>query len=183
MPSPSRPPTNKEKIDVAMPLFGGGDAYLETLGQILDFVEVASVDKRELIQWFKTNFPNVSSDNSISRRISFLQSLQFITTDDGTISVGPAGRRYNDSRSSDVVYNILAANVGSIESLLGHLCQGQVDIETLEESLDHDYDRVKWKLNWLRSLGFANQVDGDSYIATEEGKDAFRVYSSPNSGE
>lgn len=179
--TPNSPDT--EKFDVAMPLFGGGDAYLETLGRVLGFVEMASPDREMLIEWFKTSFPNVSSDDSITRRITFLQALQFITTEEGTITLGPAGRRYIDSRSPDVVYNILTANVEAVEKILGYLCRGQVEIETLEESFDHDYDRVKWKLNWLRSLGFANQVVGDSYIATQEGEDAFQVYSSRNSGE
>lgn len=169
-----------EKNGVAMPLFGGGDAYFETLLHVLDFVEMASPEKRELIQWFKTTFPNVSSDDSITRRVSFLTSTQFLVCDDEAVyTLGPAGRRLHATRSPDTAYNILKSKVTAIEIVLKYLCRGQVDIETLQTTLDHDYDRVKWKINWLRSLGFANQVEGESYTSTDLGKDVYRAYADP----
>ncbi|WP_224268520.1 hypothetical protein [Haloprofundus salinisoli] len=180
MSNASKPKETGEKIEVAMPLFGGGDAYLETLKRVLEFVEMASPEEQKLIQWFKTSFSNVSSDYSIHRRLQFLQSLRFIAEEDGVFTLGAAGRRLRATESADVVYNILKSKVTAVEEILGYLCRGQVEIETLENALDHDYDRVKWKLNWLRSLGFVNQVNGEIYIATAEGQDAFRVYSEPD---
>lgn len=175
MPSPES--SDKDiPINVAMPLYGGATSYLETLKKVLDFVEVVSPDERKLIQWFKTSFPRVSSDESIIRRVRFLQTLQFLSKDDSVFSLGPAGRRVQEAPTPDTIYNILQARITGFDDILAYLCRGQVEIYTLIESLDQDYDQVKWKINWLLSIGFANRIEGESYTATEAGNDALAVY-------
>lgn len=166
-----------EEIGVAMPLFGGQEAYVDTLERVLKFVEMANPDKQKLTQWFKTSFSNVSSDNSIGRRITFLTSVDFLEQEDGKFRPGAAGRRYLTTSSPDVVYNSLAERIDYLEEILAYLTQGEVTIEALQQKLDQDYDRAKWKVNWLISMGFANPVDSESYTATDEGADACRTYS------
>ena len=173
----SVPPSDEStQINIAMPLYGGATAYMDTLEQVLEFVEIATPAEDKLVQWFKTNFPNVSSDDSIIRRVRFLQSLQFIVKEDDAFVLGPAGRRVQATSAPDTLYNILRVRITGFGDILEYLCQGQVEITTLIESLDQDYDQVKWKINWLQSIGFANQVEGDSYTATDAGRDAFHVY-------
>lgn len=170
----SEPP---EAIGVAMPLFGGQEAYVDTLERVLKFVEMANPDKQKLVQWFKTSFSNVSSDDSIGRRITFLTSVGFLEQESLKFRPGPAGRRYLATTSPDVVYNSLGARIDYLEEILAYLTQGEVTIEALQQKLDQDYDRAKWKLNWLISMGFANLVDGETYTATDQGADACRTYS------
>lgn len=170
-------PEDTEDIGVAMPLFGGQDAYVETLEQVLKFTNMANPDKQKLIQWFKISFADVESDDSIGRRISFLTTVNFLKNNDNIFEPGPAGRRYLADESPDVVYNALAHRVDYIEEILAFLTRGEVEIETLQKELDQDYDRAKWKVNWLISMGFANPVDQGTYTATEEGKEVAQTYS------
>jgi putative restriction endonuclease len=172
--SPSEPP---EEIGVAMPLFGGQEAYVDTLERVLKFVEMANPDKEKLVQWFKISFSNVSSDDSIGRRITFLTSVDFLEQEGKGFRPGPAGRRYLKTSSPDIVYNSFAKRIDYLEEILAYLTQGEVTIEALQQKLDQDYDRAKWKVNWLISMGFANPVDGETCTATDEGADACRTYS------
>ena len=62
-----------------VPMFGGGAKYVETLDAILAFIEEHQPTTDELVGWHRGSFPNVSSRDSIMRRVSYLQQVGFLS--------------------------------------------------------------------------------------------------------
>lgn len=67
-----------DRLRSIVPMFGGGTQYVETLDAILEFVETHHPTTDELIGWHRGNFANVSSRDSIMRRVSYLQQVGFL---------------------------------------------------------------------------------------------------------
>jgi putative restriction endonuclease len=63
-------------------MFGGATNYVATLDVILEFVESHNPTTDELVGWHRGTFKQVSSRDSIMRRVSYLQQVGFIRQDD-----------------------------------------------------------------------------------------------------
>ncbi|QIB80153.1 HNH endonuclease [Haloferax volcanii] len=59
-------------------MFGGGTRYVETLDAVLAFVEAHQPTSDELVGWHRGSFQNVSSRDSIMRRVSYLQQVNWL---------------------------------------------------------------------------------------------------------
>ena len=67
-----------DRLRSIVPMFGGGTRYVETLDAILAFVEAHQPTSDELVGWHRGSFQNVSSRDSIMRRVSYLQQVGFL---------------------------------------------------------------------------------------------------------
>jgi putative restriction endonuclease len=63
-------------------MFGGATQYVDTLDSILTFVETHQPTTDELVGWHRGTFANVSSRDSIMRRVRYLQQAEFLDNTD-----------------------------------------------------------------------------------------------------
>lgn len=167
-----------DNVKIALPLFGGGTAYVQTLSRVLEFVYMNNPDKNELINWFKASFAQVSSEDSIDRRITFLKSTDFLMQNENGYTLGPAGSRFHKTKTDDVIYVTLASRVVGFSDILDRIVQSTASDLTIQDictEFDQDYDQVKWKVNWLRSLRLANQHNSHLF-ATDRGVEFNAAY-------
>jgi putative restriction endonuclease len=61
-----------DRLQSIVPMFGGGTRYVETLDAILEFVETHQPTTDTLVGWHRGTFANVSSRDSIMRRVRYL---------------------------------------------------------------------------------------------------------------
>lgn len=163
-----------QRVNIALPLFGGADAYLDTLESILSFVDMANPSETELLSWFKNEFPNVESDYSINRRLSFLKTMNFLRESDA-YHLGPAGDRFLSHSIPDVVFNVFNNRIIGFDALLLDV---QREASTIPELVDHheqDYDQIKWKVNWMVSMGLVVK-NGEEYVVTKVGESFIDAY-------
>ncbi|WP_233357341.1 hypothetical protein [Halococcoides cellulosivorans] len=76
------------------PIFGGGTQYVETLDSILEFVEAHQPTTNELVMWHREAFSNVSSRESIMRRLRYLEQVGFLRRENDHWDLEEAGRDY-----------------------------------------------------------------------------------------
>jgi putative restriction endonuclease len=159
-------------------MFGGATRYVETLDEILEFVATHEPTTEELVGWHRGWFTNVSSRESIMRRVQYLKQAEFLEQTDTSWRLGPAGKEY---RQADDVHTLLRLmcerNVG-LRSLLYELSAGPMTIaEISDQQLDThpelgwtrgETDMAKQRANWLRSMGFVEKR-GDEYTLTDGG--------------
>jgi hypothetical protein len=78
-----------DRLRSIVPLFGGGDTYVETLDETLAYVAEHRPTTEELLGWHRGHFAGVSSGDSIERRVGYLRAVGFLEQRDGTWSLGP----------------------------------------------------------------------------------------------
>ena len=67
-----------DRLRSIVPMFGGGTQYVETLNAILAVVDEHQPTTDELIGWHRGTFQNVSSRESIMRRVRYLENVGFL---------------------------------------------------------------------------------------------------------
>lgn len=167
------------RIRSIVPMFGGATEYVETLDRIIDFVAVEVPDSAEFIEWHRREFNNVQSENSIQRRIRYLDNVGFLDFEGEKWTLGDEGMEYYRNRSLDTLLEIMSRRNLGLRSLLYSLTASPMTLEEIAEQqlsthpeLDFNPsnpDMPKQRANWLRSLGLAEKVDG-RYQLTEEGR-------------
>lgn len=160
-------------------MFGGATQYVETLDSVLEFVESHHPTSDELVGWHRGSFANVTSRESILRRVSYLQQVGFLRQTDDRWMLGPAGREYVQQRDIDTLLQIMCDRNVGLRSLLYALSVGPMTIEAIsDQQLDthpelgwdpEQTDMAKQRVNWLRSMGLLEQRD-DAYALTAEGR-------------
>lgn len=106
-----------DRLRSIVPLFGGGTRYVETLDAILEFVEAHQPTTDELVGWHRGTFTNVSSRDSIMRRIRYLQLVGFLHQENEHWDLGQAGREY--------------VQQGDVATLLRIMCNRNVGLRSL----------------------------------------------------
>jgi len=167
-----------DRLRSIVPMFGGGTRYVETLDAILDFVEVHQPTSDELVGWHRGSFPNVSSRDSIMRRVSYLQQAGFLHQTNDYWELGDAGREYVEQGEVATLLRIMCDRNIGLRSLLYALAAGPMTIaEVSEQQLDThpelgwsrgETDMAKQRVNWLRSMGLVEQRS-DEYALTDDG--------------
>lgn len=170
-------PTNRLRSIV--PMFGGGTRYVKTLDTILEFVEASQPTTDELLGWHQGAFENVSSRDSIMRRLTYLQRVGFLNREDDRWKLGPAGREYVEHHQTETLYRIMCDRNIGLRSLLYELSVGPMTIDEIsDQQLDThpelgwsrgEIDMAKQRANWLRSMGLV-QRSGNEYELTDEGR-------------
>lgn len=162
-----------------VPLFGGGDQYVETLNRTLRFVAANEPAHNDLVEWHREQFANVESQESIERRLRYIQNLGFIQETAAGWTLDKAGRRYLPNQDREVLFDIMAERNVGLQSLLFELAHRPMMIEevndfplTTNEVLGwnpEETDMAKQRVNWLRSLGLVERANGE-YRVTDVGQ-------------
>jgi putative restriction endonuclease len=159
-------------------MFGGGTRYVETLDAILAFVEAHQPTTDELVGWHRGSFQNVSSRDSIMRRVRYLQHVGFLRQANDHWALGDAGREYVEQDDVATLLRIMCDRNVGLRSLVYALAAGQMTLaEVSEQQLNthpelgwspDETDMAKQRTNWLRSMGLVEKY-GDEYALTEDG--------------
>ena len=127
----------RDRIRSIVPMFGGGTRYVETLDAILEFVEVHQPTSDELVGWHRGSFLNVSSRDSIMRRVSYLQQIGFLHQTNDYWELGEAGREYVEQGDLATLLRIMCDRNVGLRSLLYALAASTM---TLTEISDQQLD-------------------------------------------
>ncbi|MFA9518477.1 HNH endonuclease [Halopenitus sp. H-Gu1] len=167
-----------DRLRSIVPMFGGGTQYVETLDAILAFVEAHRPMTDELVGWHRGSFPNVSSRDSIMRRVSYLQQVGFLRQANDQWGLGDAGREYVEQGDVVTLLRIMCDRNVGLRSLMYALVAGPMTLaEVSEQQLDThpelgwsrgETDMAKQRVNWLRSMGLVENR-GDEYALTDDG--------------
>jgi len=160
-------------------MFGGGTRYVETLDAVLEFVEAHHPTTDELVGWHRGSFSNVSSRDSIMRRVSYLQQVGFLRQANDHWGLGDAGCEYVEQGDVGTLLRIMCDRNVGLRSLLYALSAGPMTIaEVSDQQLDThpelgwsrgETDMARQRVNWLRSMGLVEQR-GDAFVLTDEGR-------------
>jgi putative restriction endonuclease len=160
-------------------MFGGATRYVETLDAILEFVETHQPTTDELNGWHRGTFPNVSSRDSIMRRVSYLQQVGLLNQVDGHWELGDAGREYIQEGDVATLFAIMCDRNVGLRSLMYALSAGPMTIEKVSEQqlITHpelgwsrgQTDMAKQRVNWLRSMGLLEK-QSEQYALTAVGR-------------
>jgi putative restriction endonuclease len=158
-------------------MFGGGTRYVETLDAVIAFVEAHQPTSDELVGWHRGSFQNVSSRDSILRRVSYLQQVGFLRQTNDHWDLGAAGREYVEQGDVATLLRIMCDRNVGLRSLLYALAAGAMTLaEVSEQQLDThpelgwsrgETDMAKQRVNWLRSMGLVEKR-GDEYALTDD---------------
>ncbi|WP_254768424.1 HNH endonuclease [Salinilacihabitans rarus] len=167
-----------DRLRSIVPMFGGGTRYVETLDVILEFVEAHQPTTDELVGWHRGSFQNVSSRDSIMRRVSYLQQAGFLHQTNDYWNLGDAGREYVEQGDVATLLRIMCDRNVGLRSLMYALAAGPMTLgEVSEQQLDThpelgwsrgETDMAKQRVNWLRSMGLVEKR-GDEYALTDDG--------------
>jgi len=159
-------------------MFGGGTQYVETLDAILEFVVEHQPTSDELIGWHRGSFPNVSSRDSILRRVRYLQQVGFLRQANDHWDLGNAGQEYFENGEIGTLLRIMCDRNVGLRSLMYALAAGPMTLaEVSEQQLEThptlgwspgETDMAKQRVNWLQSMGLI-QKNGDEYGLTDDG--------------
>lgn len=167
-----------DRLRSIVPMFGGGTQYVDTLNAILEFVDAHQPTSDELVGWHRGSFPNVSSRDSIMRRVSYLQQVRFLRQTNDHWELGDAGREYVEQGDVATLLRIMCDRNVGLRSLMYALAAGPMTLgEVSEQQLDThpelgwsrgETDMPKQRVNWLRSMGLVEKR-GDEYALTDDG--------------
>lgn len=170
-------PSNRLRSIV--PMFGGGTRYVETLDAILTFIEAHQPSTDKLVDWHRERFRNVSSRDSIMRRVNYLQQVGFLHQDEDRWELSQVGRKYVSEGDVATLLRIMCTRNVGLRSLLYALSAGPMTLsEVSAQQLDTHpelgwsrgrTDMAKQRVNWLRSMGLVEQRT-DEYVLTDEGR-------------
>lgn len=174
----SNMPTNRLRSIV--PMFGGGTKYVETLNSILEFVETHQPTTNELVEWHRETFANVSSRDSIMRRVSYLQQMEVLRQENDQWELGRVGMEYIQNYEIATLFRIMCNRNMGLRSLLYALSAGPMTIEEIsDQQLDthpelgwsrEETDMANQRVNWLRSMELVRK-HGTEYQLTSKGRD------------
>ena len=167
-----------DRLRSIVPMFGGATNYVETLDDVLEFVETNQPTTDELVGWHRGRFANVSSWDGIMQRLTYLERVGFLHREDERWYLGQAGTEYVPERETATLLRIMCDRNVGLRSLLYALSAGPMTIEEIsDQQLDAhpelgwsrgEADMARQRANWLRSMGLV-QKRGIEYRLTEEG--------------
>jgi putative restriction endonuclease len=159
-------------------MFGGGTRYVETLDAILEFVKAHQPTTDEFVGWHRGSFTNVSSRNSILRRVRYLHQVGFLYQTNDHWELGDAGREYVEQDDMATLLQIMCERNVGLRSLMYALAAGPMTLEEVsEQQLDThpelgwsrgETDMAKQRVNWLRSMGLIEKRS-EEYALTDDG--------------
>lgn len=168
-----------DRLRSIVPMFGGGTRYVETLDAILEFVNAHQPTTDELVGWHRGTFENVSSRDSIMRRVQYLQQVGFLKQNDNCWRLGNAGHEYVQQNDITTLLRIMCDRNVGLRSLLYALSAGPMTLSEVSEQQLNTHPELGWsrgqtdmakqRVNWLRSMDLLKLQDS-TYILTETGQ-------------
>jgi len=168
-----------DRLRSIVPMFGGGTHYVDTLDGIIEFVEGYNPTTDELIGWHRGTFANVSSRDSIMRRVSYLRQVGFLRKADDHWMLGDAGRLYFQQQDTATLLQIMCERNVGLRSLLYALSAAPMSITEISTQQLDTHPELGWspeqtdmatqRVNWLRSMGLIEKL-GDKFQLTDDGR-------------
>jgi putative restriction endonuclease len=160
-------------------MFGGGTHYVDTLDAIIEFVEGYNPTTDELVGWHRGTFANVSSRDSIMRRVSYLQQVGFLRQADDHWEFGDAGRTYVQQQNTATLLRIMSERNVGLRSLLYALSAAPMSLAEISTQQLETHPELGWspgqtdmatqRINWLRSMGLIEKHESE-YRLTDDGR-------------
>lgn len=170
---------SRERLRSIVPMFGGATNYVETLDAILEFVSVHHPTTDELVGWHRGVFANVSSRDSIMRRVSYLEQVGFLDQEGKRWNLGQAGTEYRREQEMATLLRIMCERNVGLRSLLYALSVGPLTIEAISDQQLDTHPELGWRrgetdmalqrANWLRSMDLVDKRDTE-YALTDDGR-------------
>ncbi len=168
-----------DRLRSIVPMFGGATSYVDTLDAIIEFVEGYNPATDELVGWHRGTFANVSSKDSIMRRVSYLQQVGFLHQPDGHWELGDAGWRYVQQQDTATLLRIMCERNVGLRSLLYALSAAPMTLAEISTQQLDTHPELGWsprqtdmatqRANWLRSMELIEK-HGDMYQLTDDGR-------------
>ncbi len=169
---------SRKPLRGVVPMFGGATSYVDTLDRILRFVHTHQPSVDELVGWHRGTFEQVSSRESIARRVDYLEDVGFIVLEGTAWKLGQEGKAYVTDQTTDTLLEIMCRRNVGLRSLLYALSVGPMTIREISQQQLDTHPDLGWdpantdmaiqRVNWLRSLGLVRKED-NSYVLTEDG--------------
>ena len=160
-------------------MFGGGTHYVDTLDAIIEFVEGYNPTTDELVGWHRGTFANVSSRDSIMRRVSYLQQVGFLHEVDDYWELGDVGRTYIQQQNTATLLRIMCERNMGLRSLLYALSAAPMSLAEISTQQLETHPELGWspeqtdmatqRVNWLRSMGLIEKHESE-YRLTDDGR-------------
>ncbi len=169
-----------DRLRSLVPMFGGGTQYVDTLDAIIEFVEGYNPTTDELVGWHRGTFANVSSRDSIMRRVSYLQQVGFLHEVDDRWELGEAGRTYVENQTTATLLRIMCERNVGLRSLLYALSAAPMSLAEISTQQLNTHPELGWspeqtdmasqRVNWLRSMGLVEK-HGGGFKLTANGRE------------
>lgn len=168
-----------DRLRSIVPMFGGATQYVESLDSILEYVEANQPTTDDLVGWHRGSFENVSSRDSIMRRIDYLEDVGFVQEEAGRWVLGPYGEQYTSGYETSTLVRIMCERNLGLRSLLYELSVGPMTIDEISDQQLDTHSELGWtpgetdmalqRANWLRSMGLVRKRD-EEYELTDAGR-------------
>lgn len=168
-----------DRLRSIVPMFGGATSYVDTLDEILAFVAANHPSTDELVGWHRGRFAQVSSRDSIRRRIDYLEKVGFLDSTGQRWMLGQEGEAYVADQSTDRLLEIMCRRNVGLRSLLYALLPGPMTINEINQHQLRTHPELAWdpsntdmarqRANWLRSLGLVHKDDA-MFELTDDGR-------------
>ena len=168
-----------DRLRSIVPMFGGGTHYVDTLDAIIEFVEGYNPTTDELVGWHRGTFANVSSRDSIMRRVSYLQQVGFLHEVDDYWELGDVGRTYIQQQNTATLLRIMCERNMGLRSLLYALSAAPMSLAEISTQQLETHPELGWspeqtdmatqRVNWLRSMGLIEKHESE-YRLTDDGR-------------
>ncbi len=127
-----------------VPMFGGGTRYVETLDMVLEFVEEHQPTTDEFVRWHRETLSNVSSRESILRRVGYLRQVGFLQQENDDWVLREAGREYIQQQEVAMLLRIMCARNVGLRSLLYALSAGPMTIAGISDQQLDTHPELGW---------------------------------------
>lgn len=150
------------------PLPGGIYSYVDTLNLLLNKIVSKDYHRTELVNWFISDFENVSSSKTAYSYLNVPKNMGLIDFVDGKVFLTEEGKVYYESKDLENLFKIISNHIYVFEEIHTFLL-GSTKPKTDEEILEYiteNYDvnwstlaQVNFRLLWLINLGKVEKTD------------------------
>lgn len=163
------------------PLPGGIRNYHKTLYRILEFCE-SNNRFSSLESWMRKEYGLEGKKTPINY-LSVLKRLGLITSKLDKVILTDSGEKIIDEKDDSSVFQLLLEKVGAVKEIFEFIAKNQpIDKEKIAEAIENKLNygwktdhQIRWRLNWLLSLGII-EITSSKYYLTDKGIEAFNLF-------
>lgn len=157
------------------PLPGGIYSYVETLNKLLDQICLRENTKDDLIDWFITDFENVSSKKTALGYLYVPKNMGLISFSNGICDLTSQGKLYRETKDLEFLFKTISSNIlafGEVYEFLLSSSEPKSDQEILEyvnENFNVEWStlaQVNFRLLWLINIGKVEKTE-EGYLAKQ----------------
>ncbi len=164
------------------PVPGDVQNYNETIMDIIRHVDSESPVEDDLVEYLLES-GLLGDEDDTRRQLIFLREADVLQQEVNQYQVGSKGYKLLDSHDEAAeIFQILDDTYIGFEALLRQIeYQGIIDLDNLNEDLRSELDvdwedsqQTKWRLDFLRGLGYVETTEGENYEITSAGTSLIR---------